>query len=192
MGVYGLSTETVVQLLGVMNRAFKNALVHGSEKYVEAFEGKTDWKDQHVAAGALKVSQSEHGGRPVVLVTHNATDLPQYAFEGSPVLRVRPDTLLTMITKTWPPEVDRALTLMLNRFKDPKISETVLLDNMVGSGCSNFADELAKLWGYDLVDELSAARQEQLPKSMKPAPPAKKTAAAKAAKAKQVKPPKAK
>ena len=73
------------------------------------------------------------------------------------------------------------------------MTETDLLDYMVGSGCPVFADELAKLWGYDLVDELTPARQEQLPKSMKPPAPKKKAAASKAVKtAKPEKPKQAK
>ena len=191
--IYGLEMAKVDQLLKCLNEGFPGALVQGSEKYVAAFKGKTDSKDQHVAAGALKVSQSVHEGLPVLLVTHNAVDLPQWAFEGSPVLRVRPDTLLSEVARTWPSETGSALQAMLQRLKRPKVTETDLLDYMVGSGCPVFADELAKLWGYDLVDELTPARQEQLPKSMKPPAPKKKAAASKAVKtAKPEKPKQAK
>ncbi len=175
---YGLEVAKADKLLKAMETGFKRALVLGSEKYDHVFEGRTDWKDQHVAAGALKVSQSLYGGLPVALVTNNAKDLPQWAFEGSPVLRVRPDTLLVQMTKTWAAEVNGAMQSLLRRLKDPKLSETDLLDYMVGAGCTGFADELAKFWGYDLVEELTPARQEQLPKSMKPAA---EKAAAKAA-----------
>lgn len=195
--VYGLEVAKVDRLLKCLDKGFPNALVQGSERYEAAFKGKTESKDQHVAAGALKVSRSVHEGLPVLLVTHNAVDLPQWAFEGSPVLCVRPDTLLTEVAKTWPTETDGALRAMLRRLKNPKVTETDLLDYMVGSGCPVFAGELAKLWGYDLVDELTLARQEQLPKSMKPPAPTKKAAAPKAAKTakpkkpQQAKPPKA-
>lgn len=137
--VYGLEEAKVDRLLRCLDKAFPNASVQGSEKYDAAFKGKTDSKDQHVAAGALKVSQSVHEGMPVLLVTHNAIDLPQRAFEGSPVLRVRPDTLLTEVAKTWPTETNSALRAMLRRLKNPKVTETDLLDYMVGSGCSVFA-----------------------------------------------------
>jgi len=189
--VYGIEVEKVNKLLKAMETGFKNALVHGTEKFDEIFEGRTDWKDQHVAAGALKVSQSTYGGMPVALVTHNAKDLPQWAFEGSPVLRVRPDTLLAQMTRTWPDEVNGAMQKMLRRLKDPKLSETDLLDYMVGAGCPVFAEELAKLWGFDLVDELSPARLEQLPKSKRPAA-AKKAAPKKTAAAKKATKPKGK
>lgn len=182
--VYGLEVAKVDRLLKCLEMGFPKALVQGSEKYEATFMGRTDSKDQHVAAGALKVSQSVHEGLPVLLVTHNAVDLPQWAFEGSPVLRVRPDTLLTEVAKTWPTETDRALRAMLRRLKNPKLIQTDLLDYLVGSGCPVFADELAKLWGYALVDELTPARKEQLPKSMRrpaltkkgPTPKAVKTA----------------
>lgn len=81
--------------------------------------------------------------------------------------------------RTWPTETDSALRAMLRRLKNPKLTQTDLLDYMVGSGCPIFADELAMLWGYALVDELTPARQKQLPKSMKPAAPPKKAAAPK-------------
>ena len=60
--IYGLEMAKVDQLLKCLNEGFPGALVQGSEKYVAAFKGKTDSKDQHVAAGALKVSQSVHEG----------------------------------------------------------------------------------------------------------------------------------
>jgi hypothetical protein len=178
--VYGLEVAKVDRLLKCLEQGFPNALVQGSEKYEVAFSGKTDRKDRHVAAGALKVSQSVHEGLPVLLVTENAKDLPQWAFEGSHVLRVRPDTLLTEVAKTWPTETDSALRSMLRRLKNPKVTETDLLDYMVGSSCSDFAGELAKLWGYELVEELTPARQQQLPKSVSPPVPTKKAAAPKA------------
>ena len=102
--VYGLEVGKVDRLLKCLEKGFPNALVQGSEKYEAAFTGKTDRKDRHVAAAALKVSQSVHEGLPVLLVTHNAVDLPQWAFEDSPVLLARPDTLLTEVVKNWPTE----------------------------------------------------------------------------------------
>lgn len=196
--VYGIDVKKVDRLLNCLKEGFPKALVRGSETYEATFEGRTDSKDQHVAAGALKVSLSVHEGMSVILVTHNVKDLPQRAFEGSPVLCVRPDTLLTEVAKTWPTETDKALRAMLSRLKNPSVNETDLLDYMVGSGCPVFADALAELWGYSLVDELAPARQEQLPKSMKRPAPTKKTTSSKADKTakpkkqRQVKPPKAK
>lgn len=177
--VYGLDVAKVDHLLKRLDEGFPTATVQGSEEYEAAFKGKTDHKDQHVAAGALKASQSVPEGLPVLLVTHNLVDLPQSAFEGSPVLPIRPDTLLTEVAKTWPIETDSALRAMLRRLKNPQLTETDLLDYMVGSSCPVFAGELAKLWGYDLVDELPPARQAQLPKPMRPPAPPKKAAAQK-------------
>jgi len=196
--VYGIDAHKVDRLLQCFNNGFPDALVHGSEEYEATFADKTDPKDQHVAAGALKVSLSVHEGMSVILVTQNVKDLPQRAFDGSPVLCVCPDTLLTEVAKTWPTETDVALQAMLRRLKNPSVNETSLLDYMVGSGCSLFADALAEMWGYSLVDELTPARQEQLPKSMKRLAPTKKTTSSKADKTakpkkqRQVKPPKAK
>lgn len=167
-GRYRLAPRSVTKMLRDMARAFPRALAHGSEKYDAAFQGRTDPKDQHVAAGALKVSLSTYGGQSVVLVTSNATDLPQWAFEGTQVLMVRPDTFLTCLLHHWRKEVLTTLNKMLVRLKNPPMDQPALLDIMVGAGCHRFAFALAKCWGYEVESTLTRARQRQLPKALQP------------------------
>ena len=57
------------------------------------FQGFTDPKDVHVAAGALKLRRLI-GARPVVLVTMNTRHLPKSAFEGTKILVTRPGPFL--------------------------------------------------------------------------------------------------
>lgn len=192
-GRYALDPKGVDKTLRDMEKAFPRALALGSEKYDAAFSGRTDAKDQHVAAGALKVSRSVYGGRAVVLVTSNAADLPQWAFEGSQVLVVRPDLFLVTLLRYSAKKAVKAIDKMLARFKSPSTSQVDLLNILIGAGCHGFAFELASLWGYEMETSLTPARQQQLPNALRPPSAAKRAstktpakrapAAAKAAKA---------
>ena len=74
----GTTPASVDKLLRDMRNAFPDALLLGSEALEPEFEGKTDPKDAHVAAGALKLSR-RYGGQPVLLVTGNIRHLPEAA-----------------------------------------------------------------------------------------------------------------
>jgi predicted nucleic acid-binding protein len=58
---FGMTAAAVDKLLRGMRNAFPDALVLGSEALEPDFEGKTDPKDAHVAAGALKLTR-RYGG----------------------------------------------------------------------------------------------------------------------------------
>ncbi len=178
-GRYALDPRSVDKVLRAMAKAFPRALAHGSEKYTSAFSGRTDAKDQHVAAGALKVSLSVYGGKAVVLVTNNVADLPQWAFQGTRVLMVRPDLFLVTLIKHSPKAVVSTIDKMLMRFRNPPTSQVNFLNVLVGSGCHLFAAELARHWGYEMQTSLTPARQQQLPKALRP-PDAAKNASTKA------------
>lgn len=68
-GRFGLDAARVDRMIKLMRSHFPQALVHGYERLVPQFAGRTDPKDEHVAAGALKRSKAVYGGEPVVLVT---------------------------------------------------------------------------------------------------------------------------
>ncbi|ALV05573.1 PIN domain-containing protein [Roseateles depolymerans] len=174
-GRYALDPRGVDKTLRAMAKAFPRALAHGSEKYDEAFFGSTDAKDQHVAAGALKVSLSVYGGKPVILVTSNAADLPQWAFDGMQVLMLHPDRFLLALLKRSAKAVVTTIDKMLMRFKNPPISQVNLLNVLVGAGCHMFALELGRRWGYEMKTSLTAARQQQLPKTLRSTPAAAAT-----------------
>jgi hypothetical protein len=76
---FGTTSAAVDKLLRDMRIAFPDALVLGSEVLEPEFEGRTDPKDAHDAAGALKLSR-RYGGQPVLLVTGNIRHLPEAAF----------------------------------------------------------------------------------------------------------------
>lgn len=146
---FGKSPESIDKLLADMARAFPDALVLGSEKLEPMFHGKTDPKDAHVAAGALKLSQSESGGQDVVLVTSNIRHLPASAFEGTPVRPVRPSTVLKELLAA-NTEVAHVLARMLVRFKAPPVGKEDLLAILDASNCRGFATALGKAWGFDV------------------------------------------
>jgi hypothetical protein len=75
-----LVQRPVDKLLRDMRAAFPDAAVLGSKALESEFGGKTDSKDAHVAAGALKLSRGRYGGQPVLLVTGNIRHLPEAAF----------------------------------------------------------------------------------------------------------------
>ena len=143
---FGQSAATIQKLFRNMARAFPDALVQGSRRYETQFAGKTDAKDQHVAAGALKLSKAVYGGQPVVLVTSNMRDLPQAAFAGTTVRSARPNLVLKEMLAV-NPEVATALEQMLVRFKAPPMTKEDLLAVLDASSCSEFAIELARAWG---------------------------------------------
>lgn len=143
---FGLAPATVDKLFGELAAAFPDALVRGSEPLEARFEGKTDPKDAHVAAGALKLSKALYGGRPVLLVTSNVRHLPASAFAGTAVRPARPGAVLKDLLAAQPAVAD-VLDAMLRRFKRPRLGRADLLDILDASNCSAFATALGKTWG---------------------------------------------
>lgn len=144
---FGKTPEAADKLLRVVADAFPDAVVLGSERLEAQFAGTTDPKDAHVAAGALKLSQSVHGGQSVVLVTSNMKHLPQTAFAGTSVRSARPGTFLKDLLAANPKVAD-ILSDMLKRFKAPVVSREDLLTILDNSGCGVFAIALANAWGF--------------------------------------------
>lgn len=147
-GRFGLDATRVDRMLKLMRSHFPQALVHGCEGLVPQFVGRTDPKDEHVAAGALKRSKAVYGGEPVVLVTSNVSDLPQAAFAGTKVRAARPGRFLTELL-TAEPGLPVVVDQMLKRFRKPKTTRVDLLNIMVNAGCSEFAEALAAAWGLE-------------------------------------------
>lgn len=145
-GRFGLDAVQVDRMLKLMRSHFPQALVLGSESLVPQFVGRTDPKDEHVAAGALKRSKAVYGGEPVVLVTSNVTDLPQAAFAGTKVRVARPGRLLAELVNA-EPGVAAVIDRMLKRFRKPKTTREDLLNIMVNADCIEFAEALATAWG---------------------------------------------
>ncbi len=145
---FGKSPESTDKLLAAMARAFPDAVVLGSEKLEPMFRGKTDPKDAHVAAGALKLSQSVYGGQEVLLVTSNIKHLSASAFKGTPVRPARPNIVLKELLAA-NSDVANVLTRMLARFKAPPVAKEDLLEILDASNCSGFATALGKAWGLD-------------------------------------------
>lgn len=147
-GRFRLDAVRVDRMLKLLRRHFPQALVHGYEGLVPQFVGRTDPKDEHVAAGALKRSKAVYGGEPVVLVTSNVTDLPQAAFAGTKVRVDRPGRFLTELLNA-EPGLPVVVDQMLKRFRKPKTTRVDLLNIMVNAGCSEFAEALAAAWGLE-------------------------------------------
>lgn len=145
-GRFKLDADRVDRMLKLMRSHFPQALVHGSERWIPRFVGRTDTKDEHVAAAALKRSKAGYGGEAVVLVTSNISDLPQPAFAGTQVVVARPGQLLTEMINT-EPGVPAVLDKMLKRFTKPKTTRVDLLNIMMNADCVEFAEALAAAWG---------------------------------------------
>jgi hypothetical protein len=145
-GRFRLDAVRVDRMLKLMRSHFPQALVHGYESLVPRFVGRTDPKDEHVAAGALKRSKSAYGGEVVVLVTSNVTDLPQAAFAGTKVRVARPEQFLAELLNA-EPGVPVVIDRMLKRFRKPKTTRVDLLNIMANADCGEFAAALAAAWG---------------------------------------------
>lgn len=145
----------VDRLLHLMTQAFPDALVQDHRPLETQFIGKTDCKDQHVAAGALKLSLTALGGRAVSLVTSNAVDLPQSAFEGTPVLMAQPDHFLAALLQARPGAVTGTVERLLARLNSPKLSREDFLAIMMAARCEGFAVALGHEWGLALDDALT-------------------------------------
>ena len=145
-GRFRLDAGRVDRMLKLMRSHFPQALVHGYEKLVPQFVGRTDAEDEHVAAGALRRSKAVYGGEPVVLVTSNVTDLPQSAFAGTRVRVARPGRFLAELVAA-EPGVPVVIDRLLERFRKPKTTRVDLLNIMVNADCAEFADALAAAWG---------------------------------------------
>ena len=145
-GRFGLDATRVDRMIKLMRSHFPQALVHGYESLVLQFVGRTEPKDEHVAAGALKRSKVTYGGEVVVLVTSNVTDLPQSAFAGTRVRVARPGRFLAELVDA-EPGVPVVIDRMLKRFRKPKATRVDLLNIMVNADCSEFAEALAAAWG---------------------------------------------
>lgn len=145
-GPFRLDAVRVDRMLRLMRSHFPQSLVHGFESLVPQFVGRTDPKDEHVAAGALKRSKVAYRGAPVVLVTSNVTDLPQAAFASTKVRVTRPGRFLAELVNA-EPGVPAVVDRMLRRFRKPKTTRVGLLNIMVNADCSEFAEALAAAWG---------------------------------------------
>lgn len=143
---FGLKAAIVDKLFEDMGSAFPDALVRGSEPLEARFEGMTDPKDAHVAAGAWKLSEARYDGQPVLLVTANTRHLPAAAFAGTAVRPARPGAVLKDLLAVQPEAAD-VLDAMLKRFQSPRLGREGLLDILDASNCRAFATALAKAWG---------------------------------------------
>lgn len=145
-GNFQLDAKAVDRLLVLMRKYFPQALVYGYKSLEANFVGKTDAKDEHVAAAALKRSLAVSGGEVVVLVTSNISDLPQSAFTGTMVRVARPGRFLTDLLRI-EPRVAGVIDTKLRKLLNPKTSREDLLRIMDNSQCQTFADALAAAWG---------------------------------------------
>jgi hypothetical protein len=139
---FGMTPAAVDKLLRDMRNAFPDALVLGSEALEPEFEGKTDPKDAHVAAGALKLGR-RYG---LLLVTGNIRHLPEAAFRDTLVRPVRPGAVLKDLLAGQPAVAD-VLDAMLQRFENPPVSREDLLAILDASNCRAFATALGSAWG---------------------------------------------
>jgi predicted nucleic acid-binding protein len=144
---FGQTPQTIDKLFADMDRAFPDAPVLGSAQLEPRFVGKTDPKDAHVAAGALKLSRSRYSGQTVVLVTSNVKHLPAAAFAGTMVRPATPNTLLRELIATNPVVAD-VMAAMLRRFLAPPISKEDFLQILDSSNCRGFAAALGDIWGF--------------------------------------------
>jgi hypothetical protein len=147
---FGMTAAAVDKLLRDMRNAFPDALVLGSEALEPEFDGETDSKDAHVAAGALKLSQ-RYGGQPVLLVTGNIRHLPEAAFQETGVRPVRPGAVLKGLLAVQPAVAD-VMDAMLQRFAKPAVSREDLLGILDASNCRAFATALGHAWGLARED----------------------------------------
>jgi hypothetical protein len=122
-GPFRLDAVPVDRMLKLMRSHFPQAIVHGVESLVPRFVGRTDPKDEHVAAGALRRSRATYGGEVVVLVTSNVTDLQQSAFAGTKVRVARTGRFLAELVNA-EPGVPVVIDRMLKRFRRPKTTRT--------------------------------------------------------------------
>jgi hypothetical protein len=143
---FGLSHAAIERLFDDLAAAFPDALIDGSETLESRFLGKTDSKDVHVAAGALKLSQAVSAGQPVLLVTSNIRHFPATAFAGTLVHPIRPGPFLLELLSAQPRVAD-VIDAMRKRFKSPPVSRTDLLTILDASNCRSFATALGKSWG---------------------------------------------
>lgn len=144
---YGKTSVDIDRLFNDMQQAFPDALVQGWQQYEPQFADKTDDKDAHVAAGALKLSKDVYGGQQTVLVTSNITHLPQTAFAGSQIRSGKPGTVLKDLLAAQPSVAD-VLVRMLERFRRPQVTRQDLLDVLDRSQCGVFATALGEAWGF--------------------------------------------
>jgi hypothetical protein len=149
-GPYGLNAGTVDRMLKQMRKYFPQALVHGHEKLKRRFVGKTDPKDEHVAAGAFKRSQSSYAHESVVLVTSNLADLPQSAFADTKVHVSPPGRFLTELLANQPTVAD-IIDKKLRSLLTPRTSREDFLQIMDNAQCQMFSDALAEAWGLSPI-----------------------------------------
>jgi hypothetical protein len=143
---FGMAPAAVDKLLREMRNAFPDALVLDSEALESEFKGKTDPKDAHVAAGALKLSRARYGGQAVLLVTANIRHLPEAAFRHMLVRPARPGAVLKDLLAAQPAVAD-VLDAMLGRFRSPAVPREDLLAVLDASNCRAFATALGNAWG---------------------------------------------
>lgn len=142
----GMAPGVVDKLFEDMARAFPDALVRGDASFEARFAGKTDPKDAHVAAGALRLSEILYNGRTVLLVTQNTRHLPASAFAGTAVQPTRPGVFLKDLLAARPAVAD-VLDTMLQRFRNPRVTRKDLLTVLDRSNCRTFASALGRAWG---------------------------------------------
>jgi len=153
---YALEPAKVDRMLRQLAAGFPDAKVAVRKRDAAQFKGKTDPKDEHVAAGALNLSRDMFEGAPVVLITFNTRDLPQAAFEATPVLVANPDKFLSALLRARPCVADRLLALCQS-WTIRQMTPEDLLALLDRAGCSEFTDTLAHAWGFDVVEAADQA-----------------------------------
>lgn len=154
VGVKFKKTEAEAdRLLAQLSSGFPEALVTKWEALEPTFAGKTNPDDQHVAAGALQLSQGTLGGGKVILMTNNSRHLPHSAFIGTSVQVAKHGTVLNELLAAQP-SAPQTLDAMVKRFKKPVSLKPGLTDNKRGllerldaSNCRGFASALGQAWG---------------------------------------------
>lgn len=147
---FGQSLAVAERLLHTLAKAFPDAVVLGSGGLEKEFNGKTDSKDRHVAAGALKLCERLADDSLVFLITSNIKHLPAHAFAGTKVRVQAPGPFLEELLAQQP-DVAQVLSRMIARFTSPPVSKEDLLQILDHSGCQTFATALAKAWGFEAV-----------------------------------------
>jgi hypothetical protein len=149
-GCFRIPASRVDLVLSQMRAAFPTAAAPNSRHLEANFSGRTDSKDEHVAASALGVSQQVPGGRAVVLVTANTRHLPHSVFEGTLVSSTTPDAFLDAVLVRHREFTGTVLDELCRRFKRPPIGRLELVMYLVNAGCIDSAMRLSDHWHLGL------------------------------------------
>lgn len=118
--------DSIKSQVMAIKRTFPEALVTGYEPLIERLQ-LPDEDDRHVLAAAIQCG-AQH------IITENLKDFPAEALEQFDISAISADSFLVSTFELYPREAMAALRLMREEYKNPAMTKSEFLLDLIGQG----------------------------------------------------------